>query len=553
MFPEWDTPGSSELSLAPHFPGISSAELDLLERCLRCCPEKRSTAAQLQAHPALLSYRTKEKLPANNGPASVEAQSSEVGSLLWHLNEAGILLPAHKVNRYVKDRAFHWDQLSSMLTRELEIQSALRRNSREKPVRRCSAYRNVILFLANLHGKNAAKYSHRSLHLAVRIFDRYLAQLVHETTDFSRVDQTARSEGCGDQDLPCLCQIAEASAAVRPHNVTTRKTNLLLALGISCLQLASKFEDVSFLDATQMLLLSGQLAELVPQREHDASSTTGKSGEVEIKVEEKKSVVKEVTVKDIDIKVELTEVGKLHAACAQLCVEDILRSEQRVLQALRFDICGPTVLDFVGYFSEECFRLVSLSLGGSRAASRNLMPELVVKETLEGAGGHVVSPLQRALGEDSFLYPHMPFLEELTAHLCRLTLFHSQFNEQFGCAQLAAAIVTLSVNLLLSLSPPKCDADLGPTAQRHQLQQEPDQVLSTLQRAVFCWSGFSPTLLQECQRALCAAMEDSRCPAASCTFKVQAFGSVAGSLSLSGVYSMVNAHTLKKSIFSEYR
>ncbi len=618
MFPDWDVSGSSELSLAPFFPNIPSSELDLLERCLRCCPEKRSTAAQLLAHSAFLPYQMKEQEVEQeeeeeeevsmrlNITANQISTAVVVGSLRRRLCEAKVSLPVHKVKRYLEERTLHWEQVSSMQARELKSQSQDCHGSRNKAANRCSAYSTVVRYLIDLQSQPASLCSDRSLHFAVNIFSRYLDRLVQqqhgEGSDLSCTNTQCESDEQKEkqhnvvQKLPCLCLIMGASScehypissptaqaeyvATTVVEVGDRKhassvngaavSNPLLALGISCFQLASKFEDVSFLDAAKVLQLSRQIAEEVQQqllqKRHGVQNSPSPPNEIAVGI----AITMECPADHTMEEEELTEEGRLHAACVQLCAADILRSEQRVLQALGFDICSPTVHSFLGYFSEECYRLLAMSLGPSQMRSTNdsggvrysspfpvlvVVQQQVVEEGPEDGGEHVASSaLQSALGEDSMLYPYLPFLEELAGHLCWLTLFSTSLNERFAPSLQAAAIVMLSVNLLMSLSPPPPDGGSGSgdgtvDALSHPACDSSSQqhVLSALQRAVFCWTGYSPNQLQEYQVALCAALGDSPCPSTA-TFSVPAYGSHAGSLSLGGIISNVNSYTLKKAI-----
>lgn len=578
MFPEWDVSGSSEQSLAPFFPSISSSELDLLERCLRCCPEKRSTAAQLLVHPAFLPYRMKEVIETvivNDGRENTAGFSIVDGSLRWRIREAKTSLPTHKVKRYVEERTLQWEQVSSMQARELKIRSEHYYGYRHMVAYRCSGYSSVVRYLVDLHLQPASSCSDRSLYFAVSIFSRYLDVLVQQ-----HCEREKQKQQYGVLNLLCLCQIMGAtscdhyplSSSIAPEFVTANTfevgdcnhtcggrivvSNPLLALGISCLHLASKMEDVSFLDAAKVLQLSQQIADELQQLQHlnSVSRTNGIAVGTAIRMECAVEHSKDENEEEDD-EMELTEEGRLHAACAQLCAEDILRSEQRVLQALCFDICCPTVQDFLGYFSEECYRLMSMTLGPFQSRSTrgglsnccSLFPVLVIKELLaedmEGEGA-VTSPLQSALDEDSVLFPHLPFLEELADHLCWSTLLSTDLNKKFAPSLQAAAIVTLCVNLLMSLTPStSCEEDAPAPAACEGSFCHP--VLPALQRAVFCWSGYSPRQLQDCQIALCAAMGDSPC-LSTATFSVPAYGLHAVSLSLGDIISHVDSRTIKK-------
>ena len=588
MFPEWDVSGSSELSLAPFFPSISSSELDLLERCLRCCPEKRSTAAQLLVHPAFLPYRMKEVIKtaiANDGRENTAGSSIVDVSLRWRIREAKTSLPTHKVKRYVEERTLQWEQVSSMQARELKIRSQHYYGYRHMVAYRCSGYNSVLRYLVDLHLQPASLCSDRSLHFAVSIFSRYLDLLVQQHCESEKQKQQYSV-----LNLLCLCQIMGAtscdhyplssSSSIAPEFETGNNlevgdcnhiyggrvavSNPLLALGISCLHLASKMEDVSFLDAAKVLQLSQHIAdELLQQKQQQYMTTVSRTNEMAVGTAIRTECAAvhsndENEEEEDDDEMELSEEGRLHAACAQLCAEDILRSEQRVLQALCFDICCPTVQDFLGYFSEECYRLLSMTLGPFQSRSTHdglsnccsLFPVLVIKELLaedmEGEGA-VTSPLQRALGEDSVLFSHLPFLEELAGHLCWSTLISTDLNKKFAPSLQAAAIVTLCVNLLMSLTPStSCEEDAPVPAACECPSFHP--VLPALQRAVFCWSGYSPRQLQDCQIALYAAMGDSPC-LSTATFSVPACGLHAVSLSLGDIISHVDSRTLKKATF----
>lgn len=168
-----------------------------------------------------------------------------------------------------------------------------------------------------------------------------------------------------------------------------------------------------------------------------------------------------------------------------LTTEEVLDAEQQLLNTLRFNICGPTVLDFVGHFAAETLRLVTEELSCGDCSS----PQA------EGASASL-----------SLLHRGDRLMKAVTAHLCLVTLFSDAAVTPAPAAGAAhpasvqaAAIVSISAQLLCS------------TAAHHQMIASSvgtaegavsSQLMTSWARAVQCWSGYQPSDLQHCMATI---------------------------------------------------
>jgi hypothetical protein len=544
-FPQWQ---GRKASLTAKVPTAATADLELLARCLCCCPDLRATAAQLLTHSIWNGVDTSSVEDVQAGTCGgsqrsiLQAGAHEhvVESMLSRLAWATYLIPSAELRGHAADakRALRWQQLGTM--REAEAKCRAREVRGEEAavlqeIRPTPWYQVVLKALVCIHSAKGTDSGGRSLDRAVVLLDGYCVSVAgvllnrcerseQSCGEVISPDESSRDvkaptpeSSCEDEDNTDFCGCAplestihhEESAQV-PHRANAKEALLrtldvtstawatVVVAAVACLQLASKQEDVCYLDTTEIKSLAAAVV----------ATLEGSCGASEV---------------NATLLLALTEMGAVDG-------DAVLVAEETVLCANSFDFGGPTVRDFANLYAEEAYLLLRLALAAGRGQGGQHDPRDLHVESqsllriLAGWDLQTRNRLQRE-GEDPNrppLPPWLPFLYSLN-DLTITTALLSPDSADFAPSQLAAATVWLTMQVLAEISSQRGDAarnsGTGERAPFCEHQGNRDvasessrvaegscpravQLRGVLTAALQTWSGYTEGELREAAAAL---------------------------------------------------
>jgi hypothetical protein len=478
-FPQWQ---GRKASLTAAVPTATTVDLELLARCLCCCPDLRATAAQLLSHSIWDRVDTSlvENVPGTCGGPQLSAQQAHVREhggegLLSRLTWAtSVVHPAELRRHAANAQRARWQQLGTMREAEAKNRAREERDAEAavlQEIRHAPWYQVVLKALVCIHSAKGTDSGGRSLDRAVVLLDGYCVSeagvllndcersgqscggvSAEEESSVSVKDCVATLQSsCEEEDdtdsgecaplkstihheesaqVPRLAN--EKEALLRELEVTSAAWTMVVASAVACLQLASKQEDVCYLDTTEIKSLAAAVA----------ATLEGRCGVSEVKA---------------TLLLALTEMGEVDGNA-------VLAAEETVLCANSFHFGGPTVRDFANLYAEEVYLLLRLALAAGRRQSQG---------GLQGGFGkvHLHIESQSMLGllagwdrqtrhrlhrEDAGpqslpLPPWLPFLYSLN-DLTITTALLSPDSADFAPSQLAAATVWLTMQMLAEIS-----------------------------------------------------------------------------------------------------
>jgi hypothetical protein len=309
-FPQWQ---GSKTSLTAAIPTATTADLELLALCLCCCPDLRATAAQLLTHSVWERVDT----------SSVEVEQAETccgqqlspqladfrehggEGLLSRFARATTLVPPAELRRHAADakRALRWQQLGTMRDAETNCRAKEGRGEETaqlQEIRHTPWYQVVLKALVCIHSAKGTESGGRSLDRAMVLLDRYCVsaadvalkvsggseQTCGELSSQEESSASVKEEcvaavegGCEGHDSTDPCGSAplestihheesaqgprlanEKEALLRTLEVTSAAWATVVVSAVACLQLASKQEDVCYLDTTEIKSLAAAVA-----------------------------------------------------------------------------------------------------------------------------------------------------------------------------------------------------------------------------------------------------------------------------------------------------
>lgn len=574
--------GEGSYSLAPLVRAATSRDLDLLGRCLRCCPENRCSAQQIKQ--ILFEQPNIQEWCGASG----SQQQMQISSRTWHSSSSeleqairisGVPLSQGRLREYLSsttssscscsssssssdggNRELVWSQLCHMQSTEDED---LQR-PHKKAVRGClvalkaqGPYIAAVEFICRIHhAKSAGKVGpQRSLHLAVSVLDQFLC--------------AAAMAGCVGMTTPtmrwCSSFLGGSGSAFSSANYEVEKDPEamsallfeLLVLSMACIQIASKYEDLTFLDAQEIIGLAQSLViadedtllEVRSEREQNEFILQllkpGGAGPIfgiaETKPPMKLTKVLEAEAEGAcvcgkgemdtcsDLESELqgedgtqqTDVNRWDEPCKQpfylmtrleqVGAADVLVAEELVLRALDLRVrAAPAMIDFLGIYSTECFHLADVlnnsDIGSVKFHCPNfrLMPssdDSIACDEADSSCSH---------------FPHS-FLASFLALAGEVSLSSGE------CAAippslLAASLLTLSlyvhqeacwaIGRLLTNSSSGSEKSSQHSISPVQMVEVASEGyrLPWFDHILRCWAGFSLHQLRDCMLGLCAAL-----------------------------------------------
>lgn len=521
MFPQWHmgegngncgaaASTSFGFSLAPLVRGASSHDLEVLERCLQCCPEKRSSAQQIKL--ILQEQVNKQHLSGASG-----SQDHETELKFRDLQEAiistGVALSPRITRSYVTSRALVWTQLQDRHCTEDAMATLRRSNLRPffRAIKASVAYSAAVDYMRRVHHvKDGTKGTTiRSLHLAVAVLDQYL-----------RFVAEAPEGACSVIVDWCSAVFHSNSSAQCNEKYAGDKSFLtvLLVLCMSCIQAASKYEDVTYLDVLEIRSLSEQLVISDEETLVLVGSAAGSSANVSAlpAVKITTAVTAPVACVPSDGAAAVEQGPEqwvspssrpfyiLHGL-ADVSVEKVLAMEEHLLNALDFSICtASTVMDFLGIYADECFALADL-LCPAETAGRFHCPVAAMIQPADWT--------RPAVTPYTSLGALRPFLDSLLGLMCEVWLADPD-NASFPPSAIAAAMVALSLYVYQEVSWALAIDTVGtlPMDTSHHSQTVPPAGgyrLMWFDCILECWTG--RTLQRDCMLCLCHNLRATHC------------------------------------------
>lgn len=557
-FPEW---GERRIALSACVRTATSADLDLVRRCLTCCPDRRASAAQLLQHPAILGVcpvltrsaqdaTTTSGSGTGSGVAVLHASTSLASRLVW----AYSFVRPTVLQKHSLDRTLRWQQRMEMIQAEDRVLAAEGSAEREatvafmKRLKRQAWYQTLLLAMRCVHDAKGRDSRGRSLDRAVWLFDSYAltteavpldrAVTVTATTmscsasmDAEVVNGAHGQAACGGGMGPstsvstkdmgsldvrpgivvsadCDCERQLVLAELR---VSEKEWRALLVLATACLQLASKHEDVNYLDVVEV---QAKAVDALIDRRQDPSNNHSNS--------HNNSNSNRATQQQLALYLALAGLGSVEAHA-------VLEAEEAVLRALRFCLGPPTARDFTGLYSEECYALLLLALSeteglvgsGASSAEDNIAPSLCADSQaflcLVPCWDVTARRARRGTAEVAGSPPPwLPFLGALNDIVVTNAL-SSPDCCALAPSLLASSAVWLSMRILLALTAKYSSHSSAACAEQTQsvgaevpadwAQQLPSdhigaQMTAVLQAALETWSGYSAAELDRAAHVL---------------------------------------------------
>jgi serine/threonine protein kinase len=485
-FPQWQ---GRKASLTAAVPTAATADLELLARCLCCCPDLRATATQLLTHSIwdrVCTSSVEVEQAETCGGQQLSAQQAgarEHGedSLLTRLNWATSVIPPAELRRRAADakRALRWQQLGTMREAEARCRAREERDAEAavlQEIRRTPWYQVVVKALVCIHSAKGTDSGGRSLDRAVVLLDAYCVseaevllndcerseqscgEVISPKESLRDVKAPTQESSCEDEDNTDFCGRAptestihhdesaqapdradEKEALLRTLEVTSTAWATVVVAGVACVQLASKLEVVCYLDTTEIKSLAAAVA----------ATLEGSCGASEV---------------NATLLLALTEMGAVDG-------DAVLVAEETVLCANSFDFGGPTARGFASLYAEEAYLLLRLALAAGRCQSKGglhggfgKVHDLHIESQsmlslLAGWDLQTRNRLHReGAGPQSLpLPPWLPFLYSLN-DLTITTALLSPDSADFAPSQLAAATVLLTMQVLAEISSQHGDA-----------------------------------------------------------------------------------------------